>query len=222
MQYCLLTYLNIESLYLLLHFRITSAEATLSWHWTCYLCSHFRWWTVSTCFYINFNMAVSWTTRTRTRTRQQWTWIRLACQGLGLGLGTCWVVTGLQVKSCLLSKWISSVKRQLMCRFDWTFSLNIVAVKWKRRFHNVTYVMRCFYINYWWLKYCAEARDDAMWSVYCNIIDYCFRGLQRLHRPSKLRIKCSVLTVLLVWCVTVGIIFEITENWIPKSLFCIF
>jgi len=29
MQYCLLTYLNIESLYLLLYFRITSGEATL-------------------------------------------------------------------------------------------------------------------------------------------------------------------------------------------------
>jgi len=71
---------HIESLYVMLHFRITSAEATLSWYWTCYLYSHIRWWTVSTC-YINFNIAVSWTrtwTQTWTRTRQQWTRTRLS------------------------------------------------------------------------------------------------------------------------------------------------
>jgi len=50
----------IESLYLLLHFRITSAEATLSWYWTCYLCSHIKWWTVTLiliCLYIGLGLA---------------------------------------------------------------------------------------------------------------------------------------------------------------------
>jgi len=61
-----------ELLDLLLHLGVTSADVTLSlsWYWTCYLCSHIKCWTVAICCYIIFNMPVSWT---RTRTWQQWT-----------------------------------------------------------------------------------------------------------------------------------------------------
>ena len=55
-------------------------------------------------------------------------------------------------------------------------------------------VMRCFFIDYWWLKYCAvilQARDDAVWIVYCSIIGYCSIVLQRLHRLFKLPIRTS-------------------------------